>query len=139
MCSRRRGIVWCCASLWQSTRQQLLPFLILIIIIFSGCCVFFYFGECVVAVVVLFFHYFGSFKSAYMRSHVENTIFGKNGICYERKQFMSKNNVCRFAIFSISSRCIPVFSLLYLSVALFLCYCLLLSPFDDFFIRASRI
>lgn len=41
---------------------------------------------------------FGSFKSAYMHSHVENTIFGKNGIRYEWKQFMSKNNVCRFVI-----------------------------------------
>lgn len=106
----------------------LLPFLILIIIIFSGCYVHFFLSfrrmccRCCCCCCCFFCYYFGSFKSAYMRSHVENTIFGKNGIRYERKQFMSKNNVCRFAIFSISPRCIPIFCILsVLYSALLLC------------------
>lgn len=103
--SRRKRTIVCalCMAAWnylvlcmqrQSIRQQLLPFLILIIIIFSACCVTFFLAY---QFFRAFFSLgFGSFKSAYMHSHVENTIFGKNGIRYEWKQFMSKNNVCRF-------------------------------------------
>lgn len=63
----------------------------------------YYYFLCLLLVFSVSFYFFalGSFKSAYMRSHVENTIFGRNGIRYEWKQFMSKNNVCRFAIFFV--------------------------------------
>lgn len=35
-------------------------------------------------------------KLAYMHSHVQTPYSAKMGIRYEQKQFMSKNNVCRF-------------------------------------------